>query len=245
VEGEIGGELLLAKAWHLLLNRRQVMNMRPRFQKIGLLAHIAFSVGWFGAIVPYLALAIAALTRADEQAARGAYLSMELIGWFVIVPLSAAALLSGLLQSLGTQWGLFRHWWIVAKFALTIFACVILFQHMRDVSRVAHMARDGAVSRQALSAEFIHSAGGLVVLLGIMTLSIFKPWGMTAYGRRRAVAASEPAVSKEKTPASAPVAGLANGGLGWRRIVGIHAAHAVGVALLVAIILHTVGMRHH
>jgi hypothetical protein len=221
------------------------MNMTPRFQKVALLAHIGFSVGWFGAIVPYLALAIAALTRADEQAARGAYLSMELIGWFVIIPFSVGALLSGLIQSLGTRWGLFRHWWIVAKFALTIFACVILFQHMRDVSRVAHMARDGAVSRRALSSELIHSTDGLVVLLGIMTLSIFKPWGLTVYGRPRAVPASDAAVSKQRTPATGAVAGLANGGVGWKRIVGIHVAHAVGVALLVAIILHTVGMRHH
>jgi hypothetical protein len=42
------------------------MNMRPGLQKVGLLTHIAFSVGWFGAVVPYLALAIAALTGDDE-----------------------------------------------------------------------------------------------------------------------------------------------------------------------------------
>src|SRR5882724_5221535 len=98
------------------------MNMTPRLQKFTLLAHITFSVGWFGAIIPYLALAIAALTSHDEQFVRATYLSMEFIGWFVIVPFSLAALLSGLIQSLGTHWGLFRHWWILAKLVLTIFA---------------------------------------------------------------------------------------------------------------------------
>jgi hypothetical protein len=40
---------------------------------------------------------------------------MELTTWIVIVPLSLAALLTGVVQSLGTPWGLFRHRWIVAK----------------------------------------------------------------------------------------------------------------------------------
>ena len=82
------------------------MNMAPRVQKFALLVHIASSVGWFGAVVPYLALAIAALTSRDEQLVRAACFSMNLIGWFVIVPFSLAALLSGLVQSLSTRWGL-------------------------------------------------------------------------------------------------------------------------------------------
>jgi bacterial/archaeal transporter family protein len=89
-----------------------------RLQKFTLLAHITFSVGWFGAVVPYLALAIAALTSREEQMVRAACRSMEFIGWFVVVPFSLAALLSGLVQSFGTRWGLFRHWWIVAKLIL-------------------------------------------------------------------------------------------------------------------------------
>jgi hypothetical protein len=235
---------VLAKACHLLLNEGQIMNMTSRFQKVGLLAHIGFSVGWFGAIVPYLALGIAALTGGKEQTVRAAYVSMELIGWFVIVPFSIGALLSGLIQSLGTRWGLFRHWWIVAKLALTIFACVILFQHMRDVSRVALMAREASISREALRSEFVHSAGGLLVLLAIMALSVFKPWGMTAYGRRQtAGASSAPSFRADTTPSGTPE--LATVRIGWKRMAGIHAAHAVGVALLIAIVLHTVGMRHH
>ena len=47
---------------------------------------------------------------------RAAFLAMESIGWFVIVPLSLAALPTGLVQSLGTEWGLFRHCWMLAKF---------------------------------------------------------------------------------------------------------------------------------
>ena len=86
------------------------MTMTPRFNKFALTAHITFSVGWLGAIVAYLALAIGGLTVHDTQMVRAAYLSMELIGWYVIVPFSLAALLTGLVEALGTQWGLLRHY---------------------------------------------------------------------------------------------------------------------------------------
>src|SRR5216683_1157091 len=139
--------------------------MTPRFQKFTLLAHITFSVGWFGAVVPYLALAIAGLTSHDVQVARAACLSMELIGWYVIVPFSFAALLTGLVQSLGTRWGLIRHWWILVKFLLTIIAIVILLLHMRDVSRVARMPEGTMLSSTDFRPELIHAAGGSLILL--------------------------------------------------------------------------------
>jgi hypothetical protein len=55
--------------------------------------------------------------------------------WIVIVPLSLAALLTGVVQSLGTPWGLFRHRWIVAKLALTVVATVLLLVHTQPIGR--------------------------------------------------------------------------------------------------------------
>lgn len=159
--------------------------MSPRFQKFALFAHIVFSVGWFGAIMPYLALAIAGLASQDVLTVRASFLSMELIGWYVIVPFSLAALLSGLVQSLITQWGLFRYGWLFAKFLLTIVAIVILFQHMRVVSQVSRMAKESTLSGADFLQELVHAGGGLLVVLAAMTLSIFKPWGMTPWSRRR------------------------------------------------------------
>jgi hypothetical protein len=145
------------------------MTMTPRLRKLALTAHIVFSVGWLGAVVPYLALAIAGLTSRDVQLTRAAYLSMELIGWFVIVPLSITALLTGLVQSLGTPLGLFRHWWILAKFMLTAGAVIVLLQHMQAVSRMARIAAEvtlaGADFRALRVQLVVHAAGGLLVLL--------------------------------------------------------------------------------
>jgi hypothetical protein len=148
--------------------------MTPGLRKFTLTAHVTFSVGWLGAVVSYLTVAIACLVSQDAQMVRSTYSMMELTGWFVIVPLSLASLLTGLVQSLGTEWGLFRHYWIVVKFVLTVGAVAILFKHMPAVSH-GHGARG----------EVVHAGGGLLVLLATTTLSVYKPWGRTKYGRRK------------------------------------------------------------
>ncbi|MGH9841480.1 MAG: hypothetical protein ACREEM_22225 [Blastocatellia bacterium] len=155
--------------------------MKPSLRKFALTAHITLSVGWLGAVVAYLAVAIAGLTSHDAQMVRAAYLSMEVIGWFVIVPFSLATLLAGLVESLGAQWGLFRHWWVSVKFLLTTGATIVLLQHVPAVTRMSGVAREMTLSAtdfRALRIQLvIHAGGGLLVLLAATALSVYKPWG--------------------------------------------------------------------
>jgi hypothetical protein len=115
-----------------------------------LTVHITSSVGWLGAVVAYLTLGIPAETSQDVQTICAAWIAMDLVGWFAIVPLALASLLTGLVQSLGTPWGLFRHYWVVITLVLTSFAVVILLLHMPTVSSLANMARtaDNATLRE-------------------------------------------------------------------------------------------------
>jgi hypothetical protein len=168
----------------------------PGLRKFALAAHLSFSIGWIGAVVAYLALGVSAVTSQDDQTIRAAWIAMEVTGWFVIVPLALAALLSGLVMSLITPWGLFRHYWVLIALVLTILATVILLLHMPTVSSLADVARaaDGAALRR-LGGDLLHPGLGLVVLLVIMVLNVYKPRGLTRYGwhkqqeqRRRAPA---------------------------------------------------------
>src|SRR5712664_2246197 len=106
------------------------MTMTLGLRKLALTAHVTFSVGMLGSIAAFLALAVAGLASQDAQMVRADYLAMGLIARFVIVPLALAALLTGLIQSLGTPWGLFRHWWVLMKLLLTVFAIVVLLVKM-------------------------------------------------------------------------------------------------------------------
>src|SRR5215471_13385379 len=110
------------------------MTMTPNLRKFALTVHVASSVGLLGSIGAFLTLAIAGLNGQDTQIIRAAYLAMDLVARFIIVPLAFASLLTGLIQSLGTPWGLFRHYWIVAKLAVTIFATAVLLLKMELIS---------------------------------------------------------------------------------------------------------------
>lgn len=164
--------------------------MKPGLRKLTLTAHVTFSVGWLGAVAAYLAPAIVGLTSSDIEVVRACHIAMAVMGWFVIVPLAFGALATGLIQSLFTEWGIVRHYWVATKFVLSLIAVGILVAHMRG--SVGHLA--GLTPEQLASASsgqlklhlVVHAAGGLVVLLVATTLSIFKPWGKTSYGKRKA-----------------------------------------------------------
>src|SRR5690606_37559078 len=96
--------------------------MTSRLRKFMLTIHITCSVGWIGAALTYLALVVVAMTNEDEQILRAVWIALASTGWFAIVPLSLASLFTGLIMSLGTKWGLFRYYWVIFSFVLTIFA---------------------------------------------------------------------------------------------------------------------------
>jgi hypothetical protein len=162
--------------------------MTPRLRKFALAAHLTFSVGWIGAVAGYIALDVAAATSQDAQTLRAAYLAMELIVWYVIVPLALASLLTGLVMSLGTKWGLFRHYWVLISLLLTIIATLVLLAETQTIKYFADMAADQTTSSddlRGLGNTLVHSIGGTVVLLVILVLNVYKPRGMTRYGWRK------------------------------------------------------------
>jgi hypothetical protein len=162
------------------------MTLPPGLRKFTLTIHLSCSVGWVGAVVAYLALGISAVTSHDAETVRAAWIAMELTGWFVIVPLAVAALLTGLVMALGTPWGLFRYYWVLITLMLTIPATVVLLLHMPTVSSLADMARAAdAADLRRLGGDLFHPGLGLVVLLAIMVLNVYKPRGLTRYGWRK------------------------------------------------------------
>ncbi len=164
------------------------MTMPPRLRKFALTAHVTLSVGWIGAVAAYIALDVAAATSQHSETLRAAYLGMDLNARYVIVPLAFASLLTGLVMSVGTQWGLFRHYWVLISLLLTIIATAVLLAETRTISYFADMAADPTTSDddlRALGSTLVHSIGGTVVLLVILVLNMYKPRGMTQYGWRK------------------------------------------------------------
>lgn len=157
-------------------------------RKLALTVHVVASVGWLGAIVAFLGLAIAGLASDDVDLVRGVYLAGEPLTWFVIVPFALASLVTGVLQSLVTTWGLFRYYWVVFKLLISVVATIVLLMYTETVGVFADRAADpGAALGELRAPTFVlHSAAALVLLLAATVLAIYKPPGVTAYGRRSA-----------------------------------------------------------
>jgi hypothetical protein len=153
--------------------------MSPVWRKLALCAHVVASVGWLGAIAAFLALALVGLAGADLEQARGAYVALEPLTWWAIVPFALAALATGLLSSLGTPWGLLEHYWVLFKLVLTLAATLVLLLHTRPIARLATAAADGTLSSAgALRTQVVvDSSLALAVLLLQVGLGVYKPRG--------------------------------------------------------------------
>lgn len=219
--------------------------MPPALRRFTLTTHVTSSVGWVGAALVFLALALIGFTSDDPVKVRGAYLLMAPAAWFVLVPLAHASLLSGIVLSLGTTWGLFRHYWVVVKLGITVFATVILLIYMGTFRQMAGVAADPVVDLAAVrnASPIVHAILALILLVAATVLGVYKPFGMTAYGerrseeQRRSVSALTPArieTTRALAAARTPV---------WIYVVG---AVALSIALLV-IISHLTGAipTHH
>jgi uncharacterized membrane protein len=163
------------------------MTMTPRFRKFALTVHVTTSVGWLGAVVVFLALSVVGLTSRDAQTVRGAYLVMEPTARLVLVPLAFASLITGIVQSLGTTWGLFRHYWVLFKLLITLFATIILLTYMETFRLMAGVAADPSADLASVRnpSPLIHAVLALLVLLVAAVLGLYKPRGMTRYGWRK------------------------------------------------------------
>ncbi|HEX6623882.1 MAG TPA: hypothetical protein VF064_09225 [Pyrinomonadaceae bacterium] len=109
---------------------------------------------------------------------------MEPAAWLVLVPLAFASLLTGLVSSLGTTWGLFRHYWVVFKLLINVFATIVLLIFMETFRLMAAAAADpiADLGEVRSASPVVHAALALLLLLVATVLGVYKPRGMTRYG---------------------------------------------------------------
>lgn len=206
------------------------MPMTPSVRKLTLTAHVTSSVGWLGALVVFMAHAIASLMGQDEQMVRALSLAMNVTAWLVILPLCLASLTTGLIGALGTAWGLFRHYWVLFKLLLTVVATAVLLLKLQPISALATAAMapgfSGADHVGAQTSLLIHAGGGVLMLLAAVALAIYKPQGMTRYGARKQHAQARAAAGVDLE--------FATGVPRWVKVVG---GAVIVLLLLVAIML--------
>jgi hypothetical protein len=163
--------------------------MSAAARRIALTVHVAASVGWLGAVLAFLVLATHGLQSSDVMDAKASYLSMQVVTRTTIIPLCILSLVSGILQSLGTSWGLFRHYWVIVKLVITVACTALLWLHLGAIAALAASARAAVVPADIPRAQQVQMvvapAAAVLTLLCATVLSIIRPAGLTPFGWRR------------------------------------------------------------
>ncbi|MCA1819004.1 MAG: hypothetical protein LC620_02955, partial [Halobacteriales archaeon] len=133
------------------------MRASPAMRKGILALHVIASLGWMGAVAAFIVLDATTVASDDAPTLRAAYVGMELVTDWAIVPLAVAALATGILISLVTTWGLFRHWWVVVS-----------LRRPGECSRLPFGCRPGLVQEQpaggrGMGKAFLHDAAETVL----------------------------------------------------------------------------------
>src|SRR4051812_40307454 len=154
--------------------------LAPRWRKLLLTVHIGSSVGLLGTDATVLLLAVSGARGRDPGAV---YPAAQLIGSLVLVPVALLSLTTGVLLGLLTPWGLFRHWWVTVKLALTTAGAVLSLVVLTPALRGLADAPGGSLGQRL---ELVRNSGAAsVVLLVTLVLSVYKPSGRVTFARTR------------------------------------------------------------
>ena len=95
--------------------------------------------------------------------------------------------MTGIVQSLVTAWGLFRHYWVVFKLLIAVLATIVLLIYQRTFRAMAAVSADPSSDLDLVrnSSPLLHAALALLALLVATVLAIYKPRGLTRYGWRK------------------------------------------------------------
>ncbi|MFI6860258.1 DUF2269 domain-containing protein [Streptomyces sp. NPDC050421] len=168
--------------------------LKRRIRRSLLVTHVSVSVSWLGLTVGLLTLAVTAFATDDPVTAQAATRAMKIFGDWLVVPVALAALLSGLVLSLGTPWGLARHRWVWTKFWLTLVTTGLSVFSLRP--GINEAAERGTTGIDLVVAPSVATA----TYLFITAISVLKPWGPTRHGRRLRVSARSVKAVDERSP---------------------------------------------
>ena len=147
---------------------RRGLSLRARHAL--LTAHIILSVGLLGDSAGYLAVSIRTATLDDPALVHDSLKTLNMFSLVFGIPLSFAAIATGVGLGLGTRWGVFRYPWVTAKLLLII-SVMLVGGFIIGPATQQMLDGDGDTT-----ARLIAAAAYDVIALSIATgLGVFKP----------------------------------------------------------------------
>ncbi|MBB0230133.1 hypothetical protein [Streptomyces calidiresistens] len=193
----VGLVLLYAPSANRWLSRVRDGNrmISPRLRKVILTIHVMVGVGWLGLVTGMSAMMASAVLTGSAEHQAAMYRTLGLLDDLFLGMTSMFTLISGILVSTGTKWGLMRRRWVVTKFFTTMGLMLFGFSVIHPlIIRANELVESGAPVRggELDTVGWAMTASSVLALLTLVfmtTLSTYKPWGPTRWGRPSRTAA--------------------------------------------------------
>ena len=144
--------------------------MQKRMRTLVVWLHVVTSVGWLSQAVALLALVLYGMKTGDDNAFKMA----RVLDHQVLAFMGAASAFTGMMLSATTPWGYFRHWWVLAKFVITVGQLYIGIFILSDNLEAA--------SHGHVTPWLPVGPGFMISAFSFQTwLSVAKPWGRTPW----------------------------------------------------------------
>jgi hypothetical protein len=177
----LGRAASAARARHALI----VSRLRRVSRKVWLTLHIGIGVGWLGASLAMLALSIVGATTGSHEMRHGAYALMDTFNNALAIPSALMAIVTGVVVSLGTPWGLVKHHWVLAKLIIALSLPVLATFGGPWIDELVVRGGDYAAEPGGAAILLVGAMALFLALLWTATiLSVFRPGGRTRWGRR-------------------------------------------------------------
>ncbi len=138
--------------------------------------HIVTSVGWMGQALALFTLLVIGRTSDDREIRVAATSMAHEIDTFLLAPLANASAFTGFMLAAATAWGFTRHWWVLAKFAIT------LVQLYAGIFLLSGALRD-SVGGDPQPVPLVAGTALMASALAFQAwLSVAKPWGKVRSG---------------------------------------------------------------
>lgn len=174
--------LILLPGW---LGSKIAKKLNQKQKNIWLIIHIFFVLIYFSGLFGTLILVLYTTFTQDAGLIYAVHWFIQLFDWFFLIPGGLGTLFTGVWLSVRTHWGLTKYYWILTKLALTavavLFGATLMRVWLHDRFETIFSANghplDNPLYLQNRQMLFIGLAISFAILLCIVVISYFKPWG--------------------------------------------------------------------
>ncbi|MFA4045727.1 hypothetical protein HPS54_10765 [Prevotella sp. PCHR] len=159
------------------------MKLSAKGMKALKVVHLVCAIAWFGSAISMNLLR----HLVDVNDAVGMYWMAEIleaIDMQILVPGAVGCLVTGIVYGIFTNWGFFKHKWLVLKWVLTIFMILFGTFYMGPLVKenviigkaVMEGGGDTALYWHNVSANAVAGLLQLILLTVVTVVSVYKPW---------------------------------------------------------------------